>query len=103
MMCLLVEFELSDITFEAIFLLYLTKISQGLENPINSNRLMQKHDKISFQEHKAISSAHGYPTEQPSIEFAVGLIKSSGISFLSHAVAKTIEVLKAHSKLVCNY
>src|SRR5918994_7427864 len=32
--------------------------------------------KIGFQAHKAISSAHGYPAEQPSIEFAVGMIKT---------------------------
>jgi predicted N-acetyltransferase YhbS len=31
---------------------------------------------IGFQAHKAISSAHGYPSEQPSIEFAVGMIKT---------------------------
>jgi predicted N-acetyltransferase YhbS len=32
--------------------------------------------KIGFQAHEAISSAHGYPSEQPSIEFAVGMIKT---------------------------
>jgi GNAT superfamily N-acetyltransferase len=32
--------------------------------------------KIGFQAHKAISSAHGYPSEQPSVEFAVGMIKT---------------------------
>src|SRR3712207_3081674 len=32
--------------------------------------------KIGFQAHKAISSAHGYPSEQQSIEFAVGMIKT---------------------------
>jgi GNAT superfamily N-acetyltransferase len=32
--------------------------------------------KIGFQAHMAISSAHGYPSEQPSIEFAVGMIKT---------------------------
>ena len=32
--------------------------------------------KIGFHAHKAISSAHGYPSEQPSIEFAVGMIKT---------------------------
>ncbi len=31
---------------------------------------------IGFQAHKVISSAHGYPSEQPSIEFAVGMIKT---------------------------
>ena len=32
--------------------------------------------RIGFQAHKAISSAHGYPSEQPSFEFAVGMIKT---------------------------
>ena len=32
--------------------------------------------KIGFQAHKAISSAHGYPSEQPSFEFAAGMIKT---------------------------
>jgi N-acetylglutamate synthase-like GNAT family acetyltransferase len=32
--------------------------------------------KIGFQAHKAISSAHGFPSEQPSIEFAVGMINT---------------------------
>lgn len=32
--------------------------------------------KIGFQAHKAISSAHGYPSEQPSLEFAVGMIST---------------------------
>ncbi len=32
--------------------------------------------KIGFEAHKAISSAHGYPSEQPSIEFAVGMIRT---------------------------
>ena len=32
--------------------------------------------KIGYQAHKAISSAHGYPSEQPSIELAVGMIKT---------------------------
>ena len=32
--------------------------------------------KIGFQAHKAVSSAHGYLSEQPSIEFAVGMIKT---------------------------
>jgi predicted N-acetyltransferase YhbS len=31
---------------------------------------------IGFKAHKAISSAHGYLSEQPSIEFAVGMIKT---------------------------
>src|ERR671914_809195 len=32
--------------------------------------------KIGFQAHKAVSSAHGYPSEQPSIDFAVEMIKT---------------------------
>jgi predicted N-acetyltransferase YhbS len=32
--------------------------------------------KIGYKAHKVISSAHGYPSEQPSIEFAVGMIKT---------------------------
>jgi GNAT superfamily N-acetyltransferase len=31
--------------------------------------------KIGYEAHKAISSAHGYPSEQPSEEFGIGLIK----------------------------
>lgn len=31
--------------------------------------------KIGFEAHKAVSSAYGYPSEQPSEEYAVGLIK----------------------------
>ena len=31
--------------------------------------------KIGFQAHEALSHAHGYPSEQPSIEFAVGMVK----------------------------
>jgi predicted N-acetyltransferase YhbS len=30
---------------------------------------------IGYEAHKAISSAHGYPSEQPSEEFGIGLIK----------------------------
>src|ERR671923_2200355 len=32
--------------------------------------------KIGFQAHKMISLAHGYPSEQPSVEFAVLVIKT---------------------------
>jgi predicted N-acetyltransferase YhbS len=32
--------------------------------------------KIGFQAHKVISSAHGYPSEQPTNEFAVEMIKT---------------------------
>jgi predicted N-acetyltransferase YhbS len=32
--------------------------------------------KIGFEAHQAISSAHGYPSEQPSLEFAVGMIRT---------------------------
>src|SRR5919198_2305807 len=31
--------------------------------------------KIGYEAHKAISLAHGYPCEQPSEEFGIGLIK----------------------------
>src|SRR5918999_3323861 len=31
---------------------------------------------MGFQAHKAISSTHGYPSQQPSLEFAVGMIKT---------------------------
>src|SRR5919205_4103027 len=31
--------------------------------------------KIGYEAHRAISSAHGYPSEQPSEEFGIGLIK----------------------------
>ena len=32
--------------------------------------------RIGYQAHRLISSAHGYPSEQPSIDFAVGMIKT---------------------------
>ena len=32
--------------------------------------------KIGYEAHKAISSAHGYPSEQPSEEYGIGLIRS---------------------------
>ena len=32
--------------------------------------------RIGYQAHKTISSAHGYPSEQPSEEFGIGLIES---------------------------
>ena len=31
--------------------------------------------KIGYEAHRAISSAHGYPSEQPSEEFGIGLIR----------------------------
>jgi hypothetical protein len=31
--------------------------------------------KIGYEAHKTISSAHGYPSEQPSEEFGIGLIR----------------------------
>jgi hypothetical protein len=31
--------------------------------------------KIGYEAHKAISSAHGYPSEQPSEEFGIELIR----------------------------
>ncbi len=32
--------------------------------------------KIGYEAHRAISSAHGYPSEQPSEEFGIGIIRS---------------------------
>src|SRR6476646_10179556 len=32
--------------------------------------------KIGYEAHKTISSAHGYPSEQPSEEFGISLIRS---------------------------
>src|SRR4028119_198258 len=32
--------------------------------------------KIAYEAHKTISSAHGYPSEQPSEEFGIGFIRS---------------------------
>jgi GNAT superfamily N-acetyltransferase len=32
--------------------------------------------KIAYEAHKTISSSHGYPSEQPSEEFGIGLIRS---------------------------
>jgi hypothetical protein len=31
--------------------------------------------KIAYEAHRTISSAHGYPSKQPSEEFAIGLIR----------------------------
>jgi GNAT superfamily N-acetyltransferase len=69
--------NLSDITFKSnIF----TAISQGLAMGLTI-RAIEETDaetcgKIGFQAHQTISSAHGYPSEQPSIEFAAGMIKT---------------------------
>jgi hypothetical protein len=43
-------------------------------------RLIEHNDaeiygKIGYEAHKAISSAHGYPCEQPSEEFGIELVK----------------------------
>lgn len=43
-------------------------------------RLVEENDveacgKIGYEAHKSISSSHGYPSEQPSEEYAIGLIK----------------------------
>jgi hypothetical protein len=32
--------------------------------------------KIGFEAHKAVSSTHGYPSEQPSEDYAIGMIKT---------------------------
>jgi len=31
--------------------------------------------KIGYNAHKSVSSAHGYPSEQPSEEYAIGLLR----------------------------
>jgi hypothetical protein len=31
--------------------------------------------KVGYEAHKTISSVHGYPSEQPSEEFGIGLIR----------------------------
>jgi hypothetical protein len=41
--------------------------------------MMQSCGKIGYEAHKAISSAHGYPSEQHSEEFGIGL----SIAFLT--------------------
>ena len=43
--------------------------------PIEQNDV-ESCGKIGYQAHKTISSAHGYPYEQPSEEFGIGLIRS---------------------------
>jgi predicted N-acetyltransferase YhbS len=43
--------------------------------PIEQNDV-ESCGKIGYQAHKNISSAHGYPSEQPSEEFGIGLIRS---------------------------
>ena len=43
--------------------------------PIEQNDV-ESCGKIGYQAHKTISSAHGYPSEQPSEEFGIGLISS---------------------------
>jgi GNAT superfamily N-acetyltransferase len=42
--------------------------------PIEQNDV-QGCGKIGYEAHKTISSAHGYPSEQPSEEFGIGLIR----------------------------
>jgi predicted N-acetyltransferase YhbS len=43
--------------------------------PIEQNDA-ERCGKIGYEVHKNISSAHGYPCEQPSEEFGIGLIRS---------------------------
>ena len=43
--------------------------------PIEQNDV-ERCGRIGYQAHKTISSAHGYPSEQPSEEFGIGLIRS---------------------------
>ena len=45
------------------------------------NRPVEENDaetcgKIGYEAHKSISSSHGYPSEQLSKEYAIGLIKT---------------------------
>jgi predicted N-acetyltransferase YhbS len=42
--------------------------------PIEQNDI-EACGKIGYEAHKAISSAHGYPSEQPSEEYGIGVIK----------------------------
>src|SRR5919198_5379876 len=42
--------------------------------PIEQNDVVSC-GKIGYEAHKTISSAHGYPSEQPSQEFGIGLIR----------------------------
>jgi len=42
--------------------------------PIEQNDV-ESCGKIGYEAHKTISSAHGYPSEQPSEEFGIGLIR----------------------------
>jgi predicted N-acetyltransferase YhbS len=42
--------------------------------PIEQNDA-ESRGKIGYEAHKTISSAHGYPSEQPSEEFSIGLIR----------------------------
>ena len=43
--------------------------------PIERNDI-ESCGRVGYQAHKTISSAHGYPSEQPSEEFGIGLIRS---------------------------
>lgn len=43
--------------------------------PIEHNDI-ESCGRIGYEAHKAISSTHGYPSEQPSVEFGIGLINS---------------------------
>jgi hypothetical protein len=43
--------------------------------PIEQNDV-ERCGRIGYQAHKTISSAHGYPSEQPSEEFGIGLVRS---------------------------
>ena len=58
--------------------------------------------KIGYEAHNAISSRHGYPREQPSEEFAVGLIKSllgnpNSFGFLAEQQGKILGSIFLHS------
>jgi len=57
--------------------------------------------KIGYEAHKAISSAHGYPSEQPSEEFGIGLIRRllgnpNSCVFLAERQDKTLGSIFLH-------
>ena len=59
-----------------IFPVYFDKIDMSLTIRPIVQADAEACGKIGYQAHKVRSLAHGYPSEQPSIEFAVGMIKT---------------------------
>jgi hypothetical protein len=52
-------------------------------------RRMQPEDaedcgRIGFEAHRSVAAAHNVPSEQPSVEFAVGMIRSKVADPLAH-------------------